>query len=956
MIPFLKKFHDIALDNENAAIVDMEGRRVTSYSELDVTSGRIASYLLKLGIGLESVVVINCGRGMELIAARIGVMKVGAAFVCVEDMLGQERAEFIFKDRGASLIFDLSDFDKAIKMPALDFEKWADAKENDMAFIVYTSGSTGNPKGSVQEYGIYDLIMRGTLPMIEDYLPANLGNIIPESFVGGVYITVGVLSVGAVLHELPLALVRDQKGLLTYFDKHGINVTFMPPTLAKALIAAGVLKLSALHVGGEIVSDVYTDEFDVKNIYGPTEFGFPTCIFKLDRAYDNTPVGRVLEGIDWILIGDDGEVNEKEGILCVSLPYFRGYLNGDNDDCFFEKDGIKYFRTNDVASSHDGVITILGRDDDMIKLNANRIDPSEVERAVKKVTGAAFAVCKAHVRGGVKFLCVYVPDEAEIDREATLKALKNILPAFMLPSCFIGIKDLPENNNGKVDKNALPSPDVSDFCAVYAGPENDLQKKLCRLFEEILDIKDRRIGIDDSFFLLGGSSLHAMRLIMEAGIEELTFTIIYDNQTVRNIDHALKDHVLKEHTSPEINHVFPAEGLPLTDKQRDFLEVQLKYPQIPMFNYGTLLEFDTSADLYKLRDAVNKAFRAHPGLSVTIMKQGGEWRQFMSEPKDDVCRILELSDKELEKEMKSYLVAPRFDGSAMYRFELVKTPGRPVLLTDINHLICDGASLRTVLEDILSIYEGRKPDRDHYIKIIGDILKQEDYRRRYCMEHMSDAKPVDEHIRLLRPDLPGDKSVLKSVEMPIKVDRSRLLNAAKRYASSVSIIFMTATAMAFSKMNETDKVLLSFIFNGRNNIGGSGTVGMFIEYCPVVFDLSEHRSIETVISDVCVQVLKLIDGGITDNYPVIKDKKMTIFNYRGNLFGDTDSEIVMDADGIDNGEMPMIEPLQVMIDEDEGEWNLSIDYDAGVYLSSTIERFMDIFINELKRIIDHRFQ
>jgi len=948
MISFLHLFHDISLKNPAAAaVIDMEGKRTTSYGDLDTISGRIASYLLKLGIGRESVVVINCGRGMELIAARLGIMKAGAAFVCVEDMLGQERIDYIYKDCKAVLIFDRSHFDRAMEIPPLSFERWVDAEEHDLAFIVYTSGSTGKPKGSAQEYGIYDSIIKGTRPMAEDYLPAAFGNIIPESYVGGIYITVGALTVGAAIHELPLYLVRNQKELLSYFDKHAINVTFMPPTLAKALLSTGLLKLSVLHMGGEIASDVYTGNFDITSIYGATEFGYPTCIFKLDRSYDNTPVGRPLEGTKWILVDDDGQINEKEGVFCINLPYFRGYLNSDDDNCFFIKDGIRYFRSNDFASCDNGVLTIHGRDDEMIKLNGNRVDPSEVEAAVKKVTGAEFAVCKALSRGGVRFLCVYIPEGLEIDRENTLNKLKNILPEFMLPSCFVGIKDLPKNTNGKVDRNALPDPDIKDIFAVYAEPENDLQRKLCALFEEILEINDRKIGIDDSFFLLGGSSLLAMKLLMDADIPSLTFRMLYENRTVRNIDNALKK--LK---APASGHSFPPEGLPLTDMQKDYLELQLKYPDSFLFNFGFLLDFKPDTDVIKLKDAVNKAFKAHPGLAVTIMKKGYEWRQYMCPAAEDVCPVTEISGKELKKEIISFLKPPSFDGTPMCRFSIVKSPGKLMLLTDISHLICDGTSLRNLTEDIISIYNGADIEPDPYYEIIQDILKHEEDRHIYRENNMSEMKAWDLLMRLPRPDKPGEISILENITREIGFDKKSLIKAAVKFGTSVGTVFMTAAALTLSKINSTDTVLMSWIWSGRDSVAGIRSAGMFLGTCPVLFSFGGKKTLRSVISDVSIQVMTAIKGGTPGSYCHNKDEKMMVFNYRGALYSDLDSDLVIDADGIDVGGIPAIDPFGVIIDDDESEgMRISIDYDAGLYLMSTVESFIDIFLDELKGMI-----
>ncbi len=953
MIRFLEIFHDIAVDRpELTAVVDKEGKRSTSYGELDGISGRIASYLLSLGIKKESVVLISCPRGMELIAARLGVMKAGAAWVCVEEMMGQERIDYVIKDSGASVIFDLQRFLESQKMEILPFERWEEPSDHDLAFIIYTSGSTGNPMGAAQEYGVYDLILKGTFNETqdtEDYRPVRFANIIPETYVGGIHLTVGILQLPAELHIIPLSMVKDPEKLLKYFEDMEINVTFMPPTLAGTLLETGGLKLDGLHVGGEIVSGIYTDSFDVKNVYGLAEFGYPVSVFKLDKAYDITPVGEPFKGIKWVILDEDGNTDGKEGVFCVELPYFRGYTGCERDEKTVVIDGVRYFRTSDIVRVDEGVITILGREDHMIKLNGNRIDPAEIEAALKRVTGASFAAVKACFRGGVKFLAAYIPDDTVTDTDNVIKELKKYLPTYMIPSCFVRVKSLPVSENGKILKKDLPDPDTEDIRIEYAEPENEVQRKLCGLFEKVLEMKDKNIGIDDNFFLLGGDSLLAMKLIIAADIRDLTFKIIYEEQTVRKIDAALKRTEGREEKSGS-----PEESMPLSDKQRDFLEMQLSYPEMPLYNLPFVLYFNRDLQPERLKNAVDKAFRMHPGLFTVIRKKDGEWRRFMTPPEGEICGLREMSDKELDREISSLIKVPSFDGSPLYRAAIAVTPSRLALLIDINHIICDGTSLRILAEDVLSLYQGRVPEDDPYIELMNAEFREG------CEENtFGDRDPFLKDygnmlMRLPRPDLPGDRNVAEGIDREIRFNRKDILHASRKYGTAVSTVFMTAAAIALSRYNGVDRVLLSWIFNGRSRKESSRSVGMFLKYYPVAFRTGAGRDIESMLSEASERIREALASG--REYPVMYRGHMKCmnYNYQGKISEDVDTDLLLELDDRDMGDIPTIEPFKVTIDDNEDGMELSIDYDAGLYLRSSMERFADIYMDSLRSIIEGR--
>ncbi len=948
MIQLMQKFYSFVQETpDKTAIVDNGGERATSYKELDDMSGRIASWLIKQGIGREDVVAIRVPRGVQFVAVRLAAMKTGTAWVGVEEMMGEDRIAYIIKDSRAALVMDEENFEKAMGEEPLPADRWADPDLHDMAFIFYTSGSTGRPKGVVQEYGIYRNIVSSTYRSIDGYMPLNYANIAPETFIGGLYLMAGILSTGNTLHLIPLTLVRDPAGLLAYFKKHEIHATCMPPTLVKALEAAGGMDLRVLHITGEIAVDLYIDRFPVMNAYGPTEFSYLPFFFDLDRAYKNTPIGTPDEYTRLVLLDEDGSVNPKEGALCMHLPYFRGYLHDDDRADFVDIDGVTYFRNGDYLSVDErGNYTLLGRIDDMVKINGNRIEPAEVEFAVRKVLDTDFAAVKVWERGGSRYLCAYHRTGRSLDAVEMAEKLKDMLPVYMIPSCYVSIDTIPLNENGKVDKMALPEPDESILYATYAAPENDTQKKLCEIYAKVLHAGDHRIGIDDDFFLLGGDSLTAIRVVADAGIAELSVTMIYRERTVRNIDRALRD----SHSAGETRD--DERPYPLTDEQMYFLEQEISMPGRVIYNLPIMLVFAPDTDEVRLAEAVRDVCASHPALLTVIEKTEEGWRQ-LYRPENNVAVPVETaSEEELEKAAEGFVIPFTFDGKPLIRKRIIRSEKRLALLLDVHHIICDGYSLKIVVEDILSAMKGEKIPYDNYFAMLGDETGEASAGvRERDRKYFRNAYKGD-YDRLPRPDLPGDVNKAGCMECEVSFETGRAHEAAGRLHLSASAFYMLASVLALASYNDSDKVMISWNYNGRSDIGTMRTAGLLIRDYPVAVRMSDTDTVGSLAASLSRQLREAVMHGSVSPFMNRDDREMLCFLYQGDLLDAPDDDLLKGVEYPEREGQAAIEPLELNIYEDEEGTKVELNYDAGIYLPGSIERFGRIYDAVCRLMID----
>lgn len=937
MIELLKNVKKYALEMpEKVAIVDQAGNRKTSYSDLYTMSGRLASWLLKQGIRREKVVAIRTPRGVHFSASRLAVMMIGACWVGVEDMMGAERIEYIIKDSGAVLTIDEQVFEEAMKEEPLSEDQCVDPDQHDMAFIFYTSGSTGRAKGVVQEYGIYKNILTSTYRCIGDYVPLNYANVAPETFIGGLYLMSGILNTGNTLHIIPLELVRDPMGLIRYFRENEIQATCMPPTLIKVLEKMGGLNLKILHITGEIATDLYIDRFPMMNAYGPTEFSYLPFFFDIDKPYKNTPIGTPDDYTNYILIDENGKKNTKEGVLCIELPYFRGYLHDEKKEYMIEVDSVTYFKTGDyVTVDESGNVTILGRVDDMVKINGNRIEPSEVEFAVKKVLDTDFAAVKVWERGGSQYMCAYHRTGKELDAQEMAEKLKSLLPSYMIPACYIAIDEIPLNDNGKVNKRALPEPDDNSIFATYAAPENAAENKLCELFSSVLKIRDHKIGIDDDFFLLGGDSVAAITMVVTAGDPGLTVPMIYKERTVRKIAAALDEVVKSDYAVDRERHY------PLSDEQRYFLEQELTIPGRVIYNLPVMLNFDKNLDEVRLYDAVKHVWAAHPALHTVIEKTENGWEQRVSE-NYELTGIKVVSEDELDEEVKNF-VKPLFgDGSQLFRMKLFRTPERVVLLLDVHHIICDGESMRIVVEDILSAYDGDDIASDSYFSFLNERDQIEDKVRKADREYFRNAYRED-YDRLPKPDFQNQDHRNEDINWKFAFGQDDILKAAKRLHVSAGTFYMLASAMAIAAYNNTDRSMITWNYNGRSDIRTMRTVGLLIRDYPAAMSMARDVSVKTLAAKLSKQQSAAILHGSVSPFMERGKDEMLCFLYQGKLMEEPEKAYLKEIDYPEAAEQTAIEPLELKIYEDGDSASMEINYDAGMYSKESMERFVKIY-------------
>ncbi|GAC1448561.1 MAG: hypothetical protein NVSMB9_31850 [Isosphaeraceae bacterium] len=545
------------------SIAVMAGSATLTYEELDRRSNQVARHLRELGVGPEALVGVFLERSLESIVAFLGTLKAGGAYVPLDPTHPPARLAVLLADTRASVLLTRSDLRPLLPphhatVVQLDSD-WPsiaargseplgikEGSAENLAYVMYTSGSTGIPKGVMVAH-------RGVVRLLFGVDYARLGadrvflHLAPPAFDASTFEIWGALLHGGrcVIVPGPLPSFHELGRALR---EGGVTTLWLTSGLYNAVIdeAPEILKdVDELLIGGEALSVAHVrrglDRLPATRIingYGPTEGTTFTCCrpitcpieegessIAIGRPIGNTRVYLLDEAMRPVPIGVSGELFiGGDGIA-------RGYLNRPANtaqlfvpDPFSKVPGARLYRSGDLARWRpDGLVDFQGRRDDQVKIRGYRIELGAIETTLRKCPGVRdVVVATPEDPRGVKRLVAYltVSPGASRPEETSLRTeLERALPGFMVPALFVFMDALPLTANGKVDRQALPLPDPTELReeTPFTAPRNDLEAKLALAWREVLGIT--RIGVHDDFFRLGGNSILGLRLI--ARIEEV---------------------------------------------------------------------------------------------------------------------------------------------------------------------------------------------------------------------------------------------------------------------------------------------------------------------------------------------------------------------------------------------------------------------------------------------------
>ncbi|MGC9440531.1 amino acid adenylation domain-containing protein, partial [Streptomyces sp. WG5] len=737
------------------ALAVSAGTTTWTYSELDARANRIAWWLIGQGLGPDDRVAVALPRGAEHIAALLGIMKAGAAYLPLDPEQPTERLARLLRDSGPKAVLLHTDLARRLPpggtrplpldapatgaalaaCPATaphDGDRTRPLLPRDLAYVIHTSGSTGTPKPvGVPHTGFAALVATAARHQTTD-TGSRVLQLAPPTFDVAIWELLTTFAGGGTLVVPEHGRLLGEELADVLADEQITHVTLPVPVLATLPVGteSTLPDLRRVHIGGESCPpDLvrrWSADHELVNGYGTTECSVATTLTEpltaLDGGPVQVPIGTPVAEVQ-VFVLDDALAPVPVGTageLYVTGPGLaRGYveLPGLTAErfvaCPFDAPGARMYRTGDVVRwNADGQLEFLHRVDDQVKIRGFRVEPGEAEEALRRHPAVAQAVVLplTHTTGDTRLVAYAVPaPDAEVTPASLRADLQEVLPDHLVPSATVLLDTLPLTPNGKIDRTALPAPDY-DGTGVSRAPRTETEAVLCGLFGDILGVAS--VGVDDSFFDLGGHSLLATRLVSRIrrvmGVE-LPLRALFEAPTVaglvRRLDAGQVRPALEARPRPE--------SLPLSyAQQRLWFLHKLEGPSAT-YNMPLALRLTGDVDHDALEAALNDLVVRHEPLRTVFSETADRpvQRVLPAERAHLALRTVTVGQDRLEAEIRAAARHP-FDLAAdipakAWLFRTEDAPNAAVLLLVLHHIAGDGWSAGPLARDLVAAYAAR---------------------------------------------------------------------------------------------------------------------------------------------------------------------------------------------------------------------------------------------------------
>ncbi|WP_234333320.1 non-ribosomal peptide synthetase [Streptomyces viridochromogenes] len=755
-----------ALPHSTAVI---SGDTRLTYRELDDRAERLAAALREqhpTQDGDAEVVALWLPRCADLVVAMLAVLKTGRAYVPLDPSLGRVRAEQIVAECGARTLVSTREEAAALKLPAgvtvvapdatarHSPRAASDTGHDSPCCVLYTSGSTGTPKGVVLAHrGVVDLCAWHHRRF--SFSPADRAAVVcSQSFDASLLEIWPALTAGASITIGDEEVRRDPLALARWYAEQGVTFSFLPTALGEQLLrlpAGDQPPLRHLLLGGDALRARPRPEapYETVNVYGPTEITVlcttenvapqgqdPAAPVAIGRPVDNVRLSVLDESGEPVPVGAAGEL--YVGGPGVALGYLhRSELTAERflpDPC--DDPDARRYRTGDIVRwTADGKLEFCGRADDQVKIRGFRVEPEEVSRVLNALDGVAEAVVLARRNDhGEAYLAAYAvsaaqaPDDRQALADLLAEELAARLPEYLVPRAWRVLPSLPLTGNGKLDRSALPAPDLVTTGPSRgpsgeepdAGPRTDVERRVRQLWAAEFGIDADGIADDASFFDLGGHSITAMRLVNRVREEfdtEYPMLGFYQAPTLR----AMTAHLAAEAGETTSSRPTGADDrpgtverrAPATAQQARFATVHADHLLPQVFNVALRITLTGDLDVAALRTALTRLVERHEGLRTRLARSGDGWEQQVLRPgpvelpvEDLTVRPPEERQPALERASAEAAETPIDPtGGQPMTLRLLRTGDSTwILLLVLHHSACDGWSVSLLLKELAALY------------------------------------------------------------------------------------------------------------------------------------------------------------------------------------------------------------------------------------------------------------
>ncbi|WP_433525469.1 amino acid adenylation domain-containing protein [Nocardia pseudovaccinii] len=873
-----------ALDPEAVAL--RGGDTTMTYRQVDEYTNRLARVLIAAGAGPERTVAISIPRSAESVLATLAVAKSGAAFVPIDPTYPADRIEHMVGDSGvvAGLTVHparkslpdrvnwllLDDDATAETVDAQDSATITDAERrgpvhlDQIAYIIYTSGSTGLPKGVlVSHRGLANLVTGSGAGFGVD-ADSVVAHAVSPSFDISVEEILVTLAAGATLAVVPPSSYAGEE-MAEVLRAHRVTHLNVTPTVVGSLDPATLPDLRTIVVGGDACPPELVTTWSGRTLlngYGPTETTVTVTLSGPLRPGGPVTIGSIVRGVTavvldpWLRPVARGAVGE---LYLAGAGVARGYhqRNGLTASRFVANPyapGERMYRTGDLVRwTADDELEYQGRSDFQVKVRGFRIELGEIDAALQRQPDVDFALTiGAKTPTGVTALVAYVLGKpgTEIHPEALKAAVGETLPAYMVPSVIMVLDSIPLTPLGKVDRRALPAPDFSVRAVASRAPSTPREAALADLFADVLGLET--VGVDDSFFALGGDSIVSIQLVSRAKAAGIGFSArdVFERKTVAALAAIATD--VRAQTVTEL----PGGGVGIVELTPIVHAMVEQGPTWSRFGQAVLIGLPEAFGRDQLSAAVQALIDHHDVLRSTLRHTEHGWEWVVAERDsiiaDDLIEVVAAdadSDDSYERELQQAADLLDPEAGVVARFVLIERAGAdPLCWLVLHHLVTDGVSWRILLPDLAIGAAGGA------LAPIGTSFRRWAYgQAEQAPERMAEL-PLWQQMLATPDPVIGSAALDPAVDVVATMGQCRttvdpdiantvLATLPDQFHCGADDVLLTGLALAVSRWRDRNTALLTLEGHGRSETLLPGadiarTAGWFTSIYPVAIDVT----------------------------------------------------------------------------------------------------------------------
>ncbi|RMW75249.1 amino acid adenylation domain-containing protein [Serratia marcescens] len=899
------------------AIAVTYGDDSLTYAELNTQANRWAHRLVQLGVQPDSLVALCAGRGLPMLVGLLGILKAGGAYVPLDPAYSGERLQYILADSAPVLLLADELGRQALgdcEVPVLALEQPLTGESDDLqdvgvrpahlAYVIYTSGSTGKPKGVMVEHRQVARLFSATNAWFNFSAADRWCLFHSFAFDFSVWEIWGAWLYGGQLFIVPQAIARSAPDFYHFVCRSGITVLNQTPSAFKAFIQAQAhsearQQLREIVFGGEMLKPCDLAPWFARpenrqtrliNMYGITETTVHVTYRPLsaqDTAITTSPIGSRIPDLRLYLLGADGEPVPMGAIgeLYVGGEgVARGYLNRPEltaerflDDPFNRAPGARMYRTGDLARYlPGGDIEYLGRNDQQVKIRGFRIECGEVEAQLSTDPRVRSVAVDAIDDGdGGKRLVAWVVPAPEAERATLATGLRQHLqarlPDYMVPVAYVWLEALRLTGNGKLDKRALPVPQVDAYVReAYAPPQGEAENLLAAIWRELLGVE--RVGRYDHFFELGGHSLMAVRLanrVQQAGWQ-LPLQALFASPVLHVLAQALE--VAPAQEPQPILPVARDGELPLSfAQQRLWFLTQLE-GMSETYHIPLALRLHGRLDRQALQHSLDALYARHESLrsrfitredrpQVQILPANGlplafhDLRRHPAQA-DTLCRQAATQPFDLTQ-------------GPLVRAALIRLADEEHLfLLTCHHIVSDGWSTGILLRELGALYGAlRRGDADPLPPLTLQYPDYAAWQRRYLTPERLAAQAQYWRETLIGAPalltLPTDRprptvQSFSGGEVPIAIDAEltqALRQFSRQHGGTLFMTVLAAWSLVLARMAGQQELVIGTPEANRGRLETESLVGFFVSTLALRIDLRDDPDLPTLIARIRHTVL-----------------------------------------------------------------------------------------------------